>query len=54
VQKPTSDGVVTSVEAFDADGALMAMFFGARKPGQPEQDAWRAIVAKLAPLEAAA
>lgn len=47
VEKPTADGVVTSVEAFDHDGALMAMFFGARKPGQPEKTGWRQIVAKL-------
>jgi putative hemin transport protein len=53
VEKPTSDGVVTSVEAFDHQGELMAMFFGARKPGQPEKSAWRSIVAKLATLKAA-
>ncbi len=47
VEKPTSDGVVTSVEAFDARGELMAMFFGARKPGQSELAAWRRIVASL-------
>jgi len=47
VEKPTSDGVVTSVEAFDREGGLMAMFFGARKPGVPEREAWRAIVRKL-------
>jgi putative hemin transport protein len=47
VEKPTSDGVVTSVEAFDADGELMAMFFGARKPGKPELERWREIVAGL-------
>ncbi len=47
VEKPTSDGVVTSVEAFDANGGLMAMFFGARKPGQPELEAWRSIVRRL-------
>eukprot|EP01036_Dinobryon_divergens_P041078 gene41078-54419_t len=47
VEKPTSDGVVTSVEAFDARGELMAMFFGARKPGQSELAAWRNIVAHL-------
>lgn len=47
VEKPTSDGVVTSVEAFDADGELMAMFFGARKPGQPELTRWREMVAGL-------
>lgn len=47
VEKPTTDGVVTSVEAFDHDGELMAMFFGARKPGKPELEAWRQIVRKL-------
>jgi len=47
VEKPTSDGVVTSVEAFDGDGGLMAMFFGARKPGIPEREDWRALVRKL-------
>ena len=50
VEKPTSDGVVTSVEAFDARGELMAMFFGARKPGQSELAAWRHIVAHLPPV----
>ncbi|WP_082448671.1 hemin-degrading factor [Xylophilus sp. Leaf220] len=47
VEKPTGDGTVTSVEAFDAEGELMAMFFGARKPGQAERAEWRAIVAGL-------
>ncbi len=47
VEKPTSDGIVTSVEAFDAHGDLMVMFFGARKPGQVEKPAWQAIVANL-------
>jgi putative hemin transport protein len=54
VEKPTADGVVTSVEAFDHQGALMAMFFGARKPGQPELQAWRGLVAQLPGLEAVA
>ncbi len=53
VEKPTADGVVTSLEAFDGEGELMAMFFGSRKPGQPEQQAWRDIVDRLAPLQAA-
>lgn len=39
VEKPTVDGMVTSVEAFDHHGDLMAMFFGARKPGVPEKQA---------------
>jgi putative hemin transport protein len=49
VEKPTHDGVVTSLEAFDQTGMLMAMFFGARKPGQPELAAWRHILQHLAP-----
>lgn len=47
VEKPTADGVVTSLESFDAQGELMAMFFGARKPGKPELGAWRDILAHL-------
>ena len=43
VRKPTDDGVVTSVEAFDDAGRTIALFFGARKPGQPERSAWRDI-----------
>ena len=30
------------------------MFFGARKPGKPELEAWRGIVKKLPRQEAAA
>jgi putative hemin transport protein len=52
VEKPTADGIVTSVEAFDQRGDLMAMFFGARKPGQVEKTAWRDIVSKLPNLSA--
>ncbi|MEZ2292765.1 hemin-degrading factor [Variovorax sp. RCC_210] len=54
VEKPTSDGIVTSVEAFDQAGELMAMFFGARKPGQPEREEWRRIVRVLPRLQPAA
>lgn len=54
VEKPTSDGVVTSVEAFDREGALMAMFFGVRKPGTPELEDWRRLVRGLAQREEAA
>ncbi len=52
VEKPTSDGVVTSLEAFDAGGELMAMFFGARKPGQAERGAWRGILAQRPTVDA--
>jgi putative hemin transport protein len=54
VEKPTADGMVTSVEAFDAQGDLMVMFFGARKSGQAEKTAWREIVAKLSRKKAPA
>ncbi|MDO9406018.1 MAG: ChuX/HutX family heme-like substrate-binding protein [Polaromonas sp.] len=47
IEKPTEDGVVTSVEVFDTKGELMVMFFGARKPGSPELQGWRDIVARL-------
>lgn len=47
VQKPTADGVVTSVEVFDAKGETMATFFGERKPGQVELQSWRDLVAGL-------
>lgn len=47
VEKPTADGIVTSVEAFDHAGELMAMFFGARKPGKPELQGWRDLVSGL-------
>jgi putative hemin transport protein len=48
VRKPTTDGMVTSVELFDAHGDTIAMLFGERKPGKPELCAWRAIVEHLA------
>ncbi|AWK85842.1 hemin-degrading factor [Azospirillum thermophilum] len=47
VRKPTQDGDVTSVELFDADGGTIALLFGKRKPGQPEDPAWRELVAPL-------
>jgi putative hemin transport protein len=47
VRKPTTDGVVTSIEVFDARGELIVQMFGARKPGVPELEAWRALVADL-------
>lgn len=47
VEKPGDCGTVTSLEAFDHEGGLMAMFFGARQPGQPERADWRALIAPL-------
>jgi len=48
VRKPTDDGVVTSLELFDASGSAIATLFGRRKPGQAEDPAWRALCASLA------
>ncbi|SNX28140.1 putative hemin transport protein [Polynucleobacter meluiroseus] len=47
VRKPTVDGIVTSVELFDAEGESIVMFFGERKPGKPELESWRALVGNL-------
>jgi putative hemin transport protein len=48
VRKPTDDGVVTSLELFDARGEAIATLFGRRKPGQAEDPAWRALAEGLA------
>ena len=47
VQKPTADGIVTSLELFDAQGNNLLLLFGKRKPGVPEQASWQALVAAL-------
>ncbi len=52
VRKPTVDGIVTSIEAYDAAGAQIATFFGKRKPGIPEDLRWRALVDEIAVAEA--
>ena len=47
VVKPTEDGDVTAVEAYDADGRQIVQLFGKRKPGIPELPEWREIVSGL-------
>lgn len=49
VRKPTSDGVVTSLELYDDAGRLIATLFGERKPGRPELEGWRVLVSSLMP-----
>lgn len=49
IKKPTRDGVVTSLEIFDADDQQIALMFGERKPRQPEQEDWRALIDALDP-----
>lgn len=47
VTKPTTDGEVTSIECFDDKHELAVQFFGLRKPGEPELEAWKALVNSL-------
>lgn len=41
VRKPTTEGIVTSLELFDKDKNMIAQFFGLRKPGIPELKGWK-------------
>jgi len=47
VRKPTEDGEVTAVEVFNELGEIIVQFFGKRKPGIPELQEWKALVASL-------
>lgn len=47
VRKPTEDGVVTAIEVFNEMGEIIVQFFGKRKPGIPELEEWRNLVASL-------
>jgi putative hemin transport protein len=47
VRKPTRDGIVTALELYDAAGQTIAILFGQRKPGQPEQAWWRTCLDAL-------
>ncbi|WP_432720118.1 hemin-degrading factor [Jeongeupia wiesaeckerbachi] len=47
VNKPTSDGWVTSLELYNDGGELIIQFFGVRKPGIPELTEWRELLIGL-------
>lgn len=47
VRKPTKDGHVTSLEAYDAQGEMIAQFFGERHEGEAERTDWRELVEAL-------
>jgi len=51
VRKPSTDGVITSLEVFDNQGELILQLFGARKPGVPERRDWRILAESSAALE---
>jgi len=54
VNKPTSEGWVTSIECYTKDGEMIAQFFGARKPGIPELTSWRELLVGYCPIPLAA
>jgi putative hemin transport protein len=47
VRKPNSDGHVSSIEAYDAEGNMIIQFFGKRKEGSDERADWRFLVENL-------
>ncbi|WP_415326515.1 hemin-degrading factor [Chryseobacterium sp. MMS23-Vi53] len=47
VKKPTEDGEVTAIEVFNNEGDFIVQFFGKRKPGIPELQEWKNLVADL-------
>ena len=47
VRKPTKDGHVTSLEAYNAKGEMIIQFFGKRKEGFDERPDWRVIMENL-------
>ncbi|MBX4885470.1 hemin-degrading factor [Rhizobium bangladeshense] len=47
VRKPTKDGHVTSLEAYNAEGEMIIQFFGKRQEGFDERAAWREIMENL-------
>jgi putative hemin transport protein len=46
IKRPSSDGIITSIEAFNAKGDSILTLFGKRKPGNPELSLWQNIVEK--------
>ena len=47
VRKPTKDGHVTSLEAYNAEGEMIIQFFGKRQEGFDERAEWREIMENL-------
>lgn len=47
VRKPTTEGLVSSLELFDAQGDLIAQIFSARNPKSRESEEWRNLLLQL-------
>lgn len=54
VNKPTALGMARSVECFDAEGELIAQFFGVLKDGPAATEPWAAVIDALPEAAAAA
>lgn len=54
VRKPTKDGIVTSLEIYDADEHQIAWMFGKRQEGEPESPTWRNLMQQMVDRRAAA
>lgn len=50
VRKPTKDGIVTSLEVFNEDNEQIALMFGERHEGDPENPIWRSLAESLEKL----
>jgi putative hemin transport protein len=49
-KKPTTNGVITSLELFNRQGISIARFFSIPEPGRPEPREWRDSIMRLLPV----
>jgi putative hemin transport protein len=47
VRRPSTDGIITSLEGYNADSDIVITLFGDRKPGNPESTHWQREVEAL-------
>ncbi|MBL29158.1 MAG: hemin-degrading factor [Rhodospirillaceae bacterium] len=47
LRKPTREGIISSLEIFDANDSQIAWMFGQRDRGAAEREEWRALLASL-------
>ncbi|MFJ9450212.1 ChuX/HutX family heme-like substrate-binding protein [Herbaspirillum sp. NPDC101397] len=49
-KKPTTDGIITSLELFNRQGTHIASFLSKKSNGQPEPREWRDAIMRLMPI----
>ena len=49
-KKPTTDGIVTSLELFNRQGVQIASFLSKKSRGEPEPREWRDSIMRLMPI----